>query len=275
MNQGFINDAFAKALVDYQNSCDKPKGITYNSFLVVVIRALVCLYGELDIINPFIAQDEDLLVTNLSKFGYSKENIAIFFANLNNYYQEELKNNNRKVKIKNPYFIMVQKNLVDMLIAKKLNFYLTEVEVKEFYDLLYTPHTTNPLRLSYNYLMAENTLEVDEYFKKQMKDNVKVVLPVEKHFLNVRAYEILNYNIEDLMKLDSAEIDKINTQIFDFFKIRENAINKEYLLEKAIEAYDNEANKVTSGNGYVDILLVISIICTIMMLVGIVAFILI
>lgn len=275
MNQGFVNDAFAKALVDYQNSCDKPKGITYNSFLVVVIRALICLYGELDIINPFIAQDEDLLVTNLSKFGYSKENIASFFANLNNYYQEELKNNNRKFKIKNPYFIMVQKNLVDMLIAKKLNFYLTEVEVKEFYDLLYTPYTTNPLRLSYNYLMTENTLEVDEYFKKQMKDNVKVVLPVEKHFLNVRAYEILNYNIDDLMKLDSAEIDKINTQVFDFFKIRENAINKEYLLEKAIEAYDDEANKVTSGNGYVDILLVISIICTIMMLVGIVAFILI
>ena len=81
--------------------------------------------------------------------------------------------------------------------------------------------------------------------------------------------------MEDIKKLDSNEIDKINTKVYDYFKIRENAINKEYLLEKAIEAYEREKNKVTSGNGYVDILLVLSIICTILMLVGIVAFIII
>ena len=57
------------------------------------------------------------------------------------------------------------------------------------------------------------------------------------------------------------------------FKIRENAINKEYLLEKAIEAIERENNKITSGNGYVDILLVMSVICTIVMIVGIIAFI--
>ena len=61
---------------------------------------------------------------------------------------------------------------------------------------------------------------------------------------------------------------------YDYFKIRENAINKEYLLDKAIEAIERENNKVTSGNGYVDILLVLSVICTVLMLLGIVLFIL-
>ena len=37
---------------------------------------------------------------------------------------------------------------------------------------------------------------------------------------------------------------------------------------------DLENNKVTSGNGYVDILLVLSVICTVLMLLGIVLFIL-
>jgi len=45
-------------------------------------------------------------------------------------------------------------------------------------------------------------------------------------------------------------------------------------LEKAIEAIERENNKVTSGNGYVDILLVLSVICTVLMLLGIVLFIL-
>ena len=91
--------------------------------------------------------------------------------------------------------------------------------------------------------------------------------------MNVKAYEILNYSMSDIEKMDYSQIDKLNHQVYDYFKIRENAINKEYLLEKAIEAIEREKNKVTSGNGYVDILLIMSIICTIIMLVGIFAFI--
>ena len=117
-----------------------------------------------------------------------------------------------------------------MFIVKKVNFYLTEEEVKTFYDLLYTPFSKNPLRVSYNFLMCtiNNTdvMEIDNYFKIQMRDNIKVIKPQEK----------------------------------------------EYLLEKAIEAIEREKNKVTSGNGYVDILLVMSVICTIIMVVGILTF---
>ena len=78
--------------------------------------------------------------------------------------------------------------------------------------------------------------------------------------------------MDDLNKMDNNELERVNHQIYDYFKIRENAINKEYLLEKAIEALERENNKITSGNGYVDILLVMSIICTIIMVVGIITF---
>ena len=121
--------------------------------------------------------------------------------------------------------------------------------------------------------MAEDVLEIDMYFKKEMKENVKEIKPREKNLLNVKAYEILNYSMSDIENMDYSQIDKLNHQVYDYFKIRENAINKEYLLEKAIEAIEREKNKVTSGNGYVDILLIMSIICTIIMLVGIFAFI--
>lgn len=275
MDKVFINKAFTKAIDDYVHSCENPQGVVYNSFLVVVIRMLVSIYSELDIINPKLIDDDELLKDNLTKFGYSKTNVEIFLSDLELYNDFECENEKKSVKEKNPYFIIIQKELVDMLIKKKLNFYLVEKEVKDFYDLLYTPFSMNPLRVSYNFLMANDVLEVDRYFKKEMKDNVKVILPKEKHFLNAKAYEILNYSFDQVKDLDSSDVDKINSQVYDYFKIRENAINKEYLLEKALEALERENNKVTSGNGYVDILLIMSIICTVLMVIGIVVFILI
>ena len=239
MNQVFVNEAFTKAIDDYLKNADNVQGIIYNSFLVVVVRMLVCIYSELDIVNPLVIGDEELLYKNLTKFGYSRDSLNIFFSNLQLYYDISQRNQQNSQKEKNPYFEFVQKDLIDMFIIKKVNFYLTEEEVKTFYDLLYTPFSKNPLRVSYNFLMCtiNNTdvMEIDNYFKTQMRDNIKVIKPQEKHYLNVKAYEILNYSMDDLNKMDSNELDRVNHQVYDYFKIRENAINKEYLLEKAIE----------------------------------------
>ena len=279
MERVFVNEAFSKALDDYLKNADNPQGVVFNSFLVVVVRMLSIIYSELDIVNPMVVDDVELLYKNLMKFGYPKDSLGIFFSNLQQYFDIAKDNEKNEKKVKNPFFISVQKDLIDMLIAKKLNFYLTEREVKEFYDLLYTPYSKNPLRVSYNFLASTvnggDPLEVDDYFKKEMRDNVKIVKPEEKHYLNIKAYELLNYSMEDLGNMDNNELDRVNHQIYDYFKIRENAINKEYLLEKALEAMEREKNKITSGNGYVDILLVMSIICTIIMVVGIITFIII
>ena len=269
----FINEAFTKAINDYLKSVEQPKGVVYNSFLVVVIRLLIIIYSELDIVNPMVINDEDLLKNNLAKYGYSKMDLEMFFSDLQVFYDIEKENENKMIKVENPYFITVQKELIDMFIAKKMNYNLKEKEVQDFYNLLYTPYAKNPLMVSYNFLMAKDVLEIDNYFKKQMQENVKVVVPREKHLLNVKAYELLNYSMDQINAMDANEVDKLNSQVYDYFKIRENAINKEYLLDKAIEAIEREKNKVTSGNGYVDILLVMSIICTVIMVVGIITFI--
>ena len=266
MDKVFINNAFSNAIKDYQDSCDNVQGIMYNSFLVVVVRMLISIYSELDIINPMMIDDEKLLKENLAKFGYKPDLVMEFLSNLQLFLDKEDENKDKEVKEKNPYFITIQKELVDMFIKKKINFYITEVEVNEFYDLLYTPYSKNPLRVSYNFLNAEDVLEIDKYFKNEMRNNVKVVMPKEKHYLNVRAYELLNYSMDDIKNMSSGDVDKVNSLVYDYFKIRENAINKEYLLEKAIEKLERENNKVTSGNGYVDILLILSVISTVFML---------
>ena len=272
MEKVFINNAITKSINDYVDSKNNIQGVTYNSFLVVVLRCLISIYSELDIVNPKMMDDEDIFKDNLSKFGYSKIDVEVFLSNLELFLEFEKENDKRSIKNKNPYFIIIQKELVDMLIKKKLNFYLTEDEIREFYDLLYTPYSMNPLRVSYNFLQSSDALEVDKYFKYQLKNSVKVTLPKEKHYLNVKAYELLNYSFDDIRNMDSSEVDKINSKVYDYLKIRENAINKEYLLDKAIEQIERERNKVTSGNGYVDILLVISAISTVLMVLAITIF---
>ena len=79
MDKVFINNAFTKAIDDYLKSSDNVQGVMYNSFLVVVIRMLVAIYSELDIINPKIIDDEDLLKENLAKLEIEKD--YIFLSN--------------------------------------------------------------------------------------------------------------------------------------------------------------------------------------------------
>ena len=101
MNQVFINEAFSKAISNYLSSADQPQGILYNSFLVVIIRLLINIYSELDIVNPMVVNDEELLITNLSKYGYEKENIKLFLSKIQLYYDLEKENEQKVVKFKN------------------------------------------------------------------------------------------------------------------------------------------------------------------------------
>lgn len=272
MRRTFINEAFTQAINDYLANHESQTGIVYNSFLVVCLRLLKVIYGEADIINPFNANNADVLKTNLGKFGYPIEKIDAFFADLDAYYAIEKENRTLSIKKANPYFITVQKDLIDMLITKKINFHLLNEEIEEFYESLYTPDCHDPLMVSYNYLTAADVYEIKNYFIEQMASHTKVEEEATKNYLNNRSYEIMGYSMDQIKTLTEEELEKMNHQVYDYFKIRENAINKEYLLEKAIEEFDHTREPLTSGNGYVDILLVMSVIVTIIMVGTIVTF---
>lgn len=267
MKEYFINEAFEKAICDYLNSKNKPEGILYNSFLVVVIRLLINIYGELDILNPYYIKSESNFDDNLMKYGLNKESIAEFKRLLDGFYRIERKNMSSIRKEMNIYFIDVQKRIIDMFNLKRLSYGVTEDERKEFFDLLYTPGTSNALRLSYNFLNSENIYEVAEYFKESMYFKRKVEKVKEKRLLPFDTYKLFGINVADLSKMSYSEVEEINSEIYESFNIKENAMNKDYLLEESIKAYKMQRDPITTGNGYVDILLVMSVIITTIMVV--------
>ena len=266
MKSFFINEAFDKAVNDYLISRDKTEGVLYNSFLVVVIRLLINIYGELDIINPFRVKNELAFDSNLTKYGASKEDIVNLKKLVYEYYLIEKRNVQSIRREANPYFIEVQKCLIDLFNIKRLNFGLTESDSHEFFDLLYTPGTSNALRQSYNFLNAENIYEVAEYNKEAMKKE-RIKKEEQKNLLGFDVYKLFNLSIADISKMDDSEVDKLNSEIYKSFDISENAINKDYLLQEKIKELKMQNSPITTGNGYVDILLVMSVIVTTIMVV--------
>ena len=173
MKPYFINEAFDKAINDYLISKDNIDSPLYESFLVVVIRMLINIYGELDILNPFYIKDEEAFTDNLMKYGAKKENIDSLKRLVDGFYQIDKRNKNAVKSEINIYFIEVQKSLIDLFTLKRVNFGLTENESKEFFNLLYTPGTNSFLRISYNFKNAEDIYEVAEYYKESLKEKEK------------------------------------------------------------------------------------------------------
>ena len=131
----------------------------------MVIRILISIYNELDIINPYKAGNEELFDNNLMKYGATKEEIDNLKRLIDGFYTIDKKNNNSLIKESNVYFIEIQKALIDFFNYKRFNYGISEEEGKIFFDLLYTPECSNALRQSYNYFTADDIYEILKYYK--------------------------------------------------------------------------------------------------------------
>ncbi len=258
----FINEAFDMAIKTYLDKKTKPNCVEFNSFLVVVIRSLVFIYGELDITTPYFSKKEELFDRNLGKYNYSDLEIEAFKKELENYLINE-KNNVKP----NPSFLEIEKMLINMFMMKKINHVVTKDEEIIFESLLYTPNNQNELMISYNFLHSATGSEVINYFKDRNEKCKKVTVETPKHLLTPDAYNVINKNYTDICLLSAVDVEKVNSEVYSALEVPKNAINHEYLLDQKLKEFYHKTEPVTSGNGYVDILLILGIICTIIMII--------
>ena len=119
--ENYINANFEKAINDYLNSKNSKSSVSYNSFMVTVIRALVFIYGELDIITPFNNKDVITLHDNLLKFNLSKFQLNQFFNEVRVF---------EKIDVRDS-IINIEKALIEMFMCKKMYYEVTELEIEE------------------------------------------------------------------------------------------------------------------------------------------------
>lgn len=256
-NNIFVNEGFNYALNEYIEHKNNPNGVEFNSFLVVVIRLLTIIYDELDLLTPYYLKNEESLDMNLKKYGYPKEDIYIFKSYINQYYDNASEEK----------FVLLQKMLIDMFACKKASLKLAPKELDSFRDLLYTPWACNPLIISYNFFMSNNLLEISKYFDEKITQVKPKVVIRPREVLNMGAYKMLNYDADVIDKMTADELDEVNKKVYNHLSINENAINKDYLIDKAVYDFNHPKPAMTTGNGYIDILYILAIIATIILII--------
>ena len=115
-----------------------------------------------------------------------------------------------------------------------------------------------------NFIKIQKML-IDMFALKKL--NQKAVIAKPKETLSIEAYEILKYSLEDIKAMNSDELDAVNKEVYNYFDINANAINKKYLLDKAVFDYNHPKPSLSTGNGYVDILFFLAITATIGMVI--------
>lgn len=258
----FVNQEFSSAIELYLKLKDHKENPGYYGFFVVVIRTLVYIYGELDIINPYITQNEGNmggLDNNITKFGFPKDKLQDFKQQFIEYEKE--KKENAKP---NHAFYKIEKYLIDMFFYKKNGTQINQEELNQIQELIYIP--TNPNQIMQQELQS-NLLKTDElvqyFLSKQYESTHNYNLEeIKRYTLIPEAYFLLGYNINQINNMTDQDLNAVNKQVFDFFKVDYNAENRDEMLGKAVNYYKRYGNRITSGNGYVDLLLFLSIIAT-------------
>lgn len=266
----FINEILSKAIENYLKYKEKPNDPIFTSFPVMVIRTLIYIYGELDIINPYITQNEHNMGgfdNNLTKYGFPLNELEEFKSQFI-IFEKELNN------LPNTGFINIEKYLIKMYFYKQKVMNIPREQQQEFKTYLYLYDNPNELikKDIERWCIDKNELSI--YFQSiahEFMHNYRLE-EVRRNMLLKEAYTLLGYQMEQLNMLSDSDLRNVNQQVYQFFRVDQNLNDKDELLQKAVNYYKKYGNKITSGNGYVDFLLFVSILATATLIASLVLF---
>lgn len=270
----FVNEAIENAIKMYLSSKNDKEGVTYNSFLVVVIRVLALIYGEADILNPFYINDSVAFISNLGRYGMQKSDIALFKEELLSFYT--LENDKKLDNLINPHFKKVLKYLVDMFVAKSKTVGITFQDEEQFLELMYTSHTINPYMISYNTQVNDDVNFIEKYYYSKINDMdmTKDLSKTISGNINLEALNYVGVSLDNISNMSNEDLQKAQNEAYKYFEIDASSPTRDDDLKSSIKNFNsfNASRKVTSGNGYVDILLLMSVIATSMSIIAIIVF---
>jgi len=272
----FVNAAFDEAIKSYIANINDKDSLKYNSFMVITIRILALIYGKLDILNPYYLNNNVAFFNNLAKYGMNRADLALFKEEFLNFYNFEKENDTKKIKIKNPYFKIVLKYLVDMFVAKKNNAEVSIIEEEKFLELAYTTHTKNYYQISYRYLNIDDEMYIEKYYYSKLNEfEMTREMELSKTIstpLNLEALNYLGIGLSNLKDMTIGDIEKAQNEVYNYFEVDATSQTRDKDLEENMNYYKRYGKKIATGNGYVDILLLMSVIVTTLSVTAIIIF---
>ena len=196
IGQPFINPVLSHAIEMYLKYKDHPEDPNFSEFTVMVVRTLVFIYGELDILNPYITHNEHMMGgfdSNITKYGFSIDALTDFKNQFLKFVEEQQKNIRP-----NSAFIKIQKYLIDMYSYKQKTMNLPIDQLMLFKKYLYIPENGEKIAEINRYLI--NPQEIIGYLNSKIYEtNHNFILePVKRETLNTDAYILLGYNMNQI-----------------------------------------------------------------------------
>ena len=248
MNQDiFVNEAINEGITNFV------EGKNPEDFTTIIISTLVNIYGQLDIVNPYKTKSEKSFDSNITKFGYTKEDLSLFKQNVLNFYLS-------KDEKPNKYFNKVEKQLIDMFFIKMNKMQLSESDINTFNSYIQYEGT------KLNDIYSANKKEIKKYYNYKNKFrsfNINYKLE-EQNKLNKEAYETLGYSYDNIVNMSDQELVLINQKVFDYYNIDASSADKYQRLNQAVAYFKQFPKKKVepkkAANGYTAFILIISFV---------------
>ena len=240
-NDVFINIALDNALKNYILLKETKDYKLANDFLIYVVGMLINIYGEENIISLYEKGDEASFTYLLNKYNVDPYYVTKFYSDLDTYYKINIQNKLTKMNNPNPYFIYVQEDLINMLIAK----YEIDKFDKKYFDkfksmLFYLDNESEFVR-EYTYKMGTDNYILDYY-------NAKVSGVLNKLNFSLKRESVISEDVynefgltkEKRDKLSYRERELMDTKIFKSFNLSPIELN----VNKKILDEINESKKI-------------------------------
>ena len=255
----FINPAIEHGIKAYINYKKHGEFVRTHTFEMHVIKALTIIYGEKTILLPYKIDNEKAFKCNLLIYDLKESDMQSFIKHMNSY-NEFIKNIKAGAKA-TEIVSEIERILIEMMNKRSRKHPFTETEFNEL-DSIFNPLNGDLKRIK-NILVNDNSdLVRNWYTKKEELSNTQIrLMAINPNLLNPSEYANFGYDIKEVATHTEEEIIKINNEIL---KAEFSMVNKPLI------AKSRRKRKITTGNVYLDTLIAMGMISTVVMAVFII-----
>ena len=248
MNNIFINDSIDAGISNYlliKQGKDYDKAHIFETY---IIRCLCKIYGDINILNPYRINNINSFKANLIMYGLSEKEMNEFISLMGDY--SKWLNSEKNVG-KTDITSKIEIVLINMIIYRNKIIKFTDNEI-EFFDKYFDPKNNNFATL--HNLITKDVNIVPMYWSRKkvlLNNNIKFKR-IRNDLLSSSVYDKYGIDKDDMSRMSEEKVRNINNRILESEKDTEKR-SKKFIPKNLI---------ITSGNGFVDTLMLLSIMTT-------------